>query len=166
MPLSQSDGLGYTDGFDLLARRLCSHCSFCLAHKQLMAAAFTALDSVKCPLRCKSTVSPRTPQRRYSLADILLTTEIVSSLCANPLGNRREDVWYKLPNSLDVLQFSGKTTLLTWESMQRNPLPWETAEAVANKVSMMVTKDSRLMKGLLTGSTILHEIIVLCQYAD
>ena len=32
------------------------------------------------------------------------------------------------------LQFSGKTTLLTWECMQRNPLPCSFAAQVAKKV--------------------------------
>ena len=33
------------------------------------------------------------------------------------------------------MQFSGKTTLLTWESMQRNPLSWAVAQKIANKVT-------------------------------
>jgi len=41
-------------------------------------------------------------------------------------------VFHTIPPSF--LQFAGKTTLLTWECMQRNPLPQSLARALAQKV--------------------------------
>jgi hypothetical protein len=46
-------------------------------------------------------------------------------------------VFHTIPHSF--LQFAGKTTLLTWECMQRNPLPHSLARALAQKVVHIIT---------------------------